>query len=298
MAPPSGRVPHGVVDQVHDRLGDPVGIGHDGQRPIALDGDLSVGTDDARGSADVVDQHAEVHLARLEAAAAGLQLGEQEEVGRQAREPIDLAAHRGQGCCRNAGPTLAARQDVDVAAQDGQRRSELVGRVGGERPLRAEGRVDPIGHVVEGPSEPTDLVVASGKGGPRAHIAGCDPVRGAGDALEGPQPVPSHQPDRDAGDEEQDDRGGLQGRSNVGQRAVDAVQGDRQLRDGVCRSGRRDCRTLARLLVAESAALTLTRRSRGGPVVRSWTGAATTSVRPASPGRTARIVEPVAMTLA
>ena len=129
--------------------------------------------------------------------------------------------------------------------------------VGREGALGFEGRVHAIRHPVEGAPESPHLVVTTGQRGTRTHVARGDPVRRARDAFEWLQAEPRHQPHGDAGQDEQADRGELEGLSDAGERGIDAVEGDGQLGDGIRRSVRDHRRALPGLLVAEAPSLAL-----------------------------------------
>ena len=129
-------------------------------------------------------------------------LGEQDQVADQAGHPVDLVEQQLAGL----GDLLGAAdvEQLEVAAQDGQRRLELVAGVVEELPLPDERRLEPVEHPVDGPGERGDVVVA-GDREPAGQV-------GVGDLLGGlaqraqRREQPAGLPGREARDEQQRQR--------------------------------------------------------------------------------------------
>ena len=109
----------------------------------------------------------DVHGFQLEAASL-LGAGEEQQVVHEALHPVDL---RGDQCLDAAdvfrADVVRARQHLELAADHGERRSQLVRGVGHELALPREGVVEAVEHVVERLRERADLL---------ARPAGADAV--------------------------------------------------------------------------------------------------------------------------
>ena len=81
-------------------------------------------------------------------------LDEQQQVIHQPGEACDLSLHQMLDALELLGGerpvvAVAAGEDIELTAQHGQRRAQLVGGVGHELALRGERRRQPVEHVVE-----------------------------------------------------------------------------------------------------------------------------------------------------
>ena len=171
--------------------------------------------------------------------------GEQEQVVDERAHPPALGADPGHrrrqlvGVGQAAGPV-----QVGVAPDGGQRRPQLVRRVGDEpsepflaRGLRverglllAEARLDLVEHRVEGRAEPPDLGAVVGHAGPVAQVAARDRLGRPRDALERQEVVADDEPGDDEEPDERDRAGQQQGADQGRDGGVDAGQrrGDRE----------------------------------------------------------------------
>ena len=88
--------------------------------------------------------------------------------------------------CRALLVGLALEQ-LDLSAQHGQRRTQLVRGVRDEVALAREGALEPLEHVVERGREHTDLSAGADRPGPQREIAGVHRGGHAGHALQRPR---------------------------------------------------------------------------------------------------------------
>ena len=114
---------------------------------------------DGELAGDLLGEPRGVELLGREADRLGVEPGEIEEVGRELRQPLDLAAHRPD----ELAPALAVGlrlvvEQLDETAERGDRRAQLVGGVGDELPPRGVQPAQPPLHLVERQRELTDLV--------------------------------------------------------------------------------------------------------------------------------------------
>ncbi len=207
--PPVGAGPRGV--EAHPAVEDAFAVGRGDARPVVVDVEDRVVAAAERGdphlrgvplgvAPQVVDEapkgsRVAVHLDRL---AVGT--GEGPQVDRHERQP-GAALHPGQGQqvvdqpaetpdvlaqlveqVRQDHQLRMGLGDVELHADPGQRRPQLVGRVRDEGLLLVDQGAQGPEQRVEGPAEPGDLVVArrgrQGRGHPRrvaGHRLGCPP---------------------------------------------------------------------------------------------------------------------------
>ena len=101
-------------------------------------------------------------------------LGEQDQVADQPRHPVDLVEQQRPGL-GHLGRVVGVEQ-LEVAAQHGQRRLQLVAGVVEELALADERRLQPVEHAVEGAGQRGDVVVA-GLGQPAGEVGLADLAR-------------------------------------------------------------------------------------------------------------------------
>ena len=104
----------------------------------------------------------------------------------------------------DVGPALV-QGHVGLGADDRERRTKLVGRIGHECPLALKCRVQPTEHLVEGVGQLLELVVGSVQGDAmvKALLVRHRLCR-SGDALERAQDPSGQQPSAEAGEARQD----------------------------------------------------------------------------------------------
>ena len=132
----------------------------------------------------VVEQRLEVDRLALDEARL-LAVREQQEVLGEARHAVDLGGDQ----TRHAADLVligvgVAREHLELAADCGERRAQLVGGVGRERLLAREGLLEAVEHVVEGVREDPRLVDRTARVDSRGEIAGID---ARGDLRHAPQ---------------------------------------------------------------------------------------------------------------
>ena len=179
------RVVHGVLGQVHDRLGEPLLVGHHDPDPGPVEAPVAV-AEALRLREEVVGEQVEVDRARPQ------------EVGprrpRQHQQLVDVAAHPVELLLnhRDRLLTLSWRvaERLDVAADHGDWSAQLVADVGEEVLLMSERGLEPVQHAVEGSAELGDLVAAANRDparqvrigdrpcGPRQRVQGGDRASG------------------------------------------------------------------------------------------------------------------------
>ena len=103
----------------------------------------------------------------------GLRRGEREHVVDEPVHPVELAQRRLDLAPALAGILLVLEQ-LELAAQDRQRRSQLVRGVRDEVALTAERQLEPVEHAIEGVGEHADLVPAPTESAAPAEVAGLD----------------------------------------------------------------------------------------------------------------------------
>jgi hypothetical protein len=105
--------------------------------------------------------------------------GHEEQAFHDPGQAIDLLVRRLQLSAQGVGGSL-----VDGGLQSelhaGEGRSELVGCVGHELALGSNGLCEPVGHIVEGPAELSDLFRTAGGFRSGGEVAGAQPLGGPG----------------------------------------------------------------------------------------------------------------------
>ena len=148
-----------------------------------------------------VDELGEVD--RLDDVGQRLVTGQLDEVADQGGELLDLGAHVVEQLgprLRPGGRALAVglAEQVEVGAQRGERRAQLVAGVGDQLPLAVPGRGERREHLVERGGQAGDLVVALDR--QRAQVLGAgDVLDRGGEPADRAQAVAGHPPAREAG---------------------------------------------------------------------------------------------------
>ena len=122
----------------------------------------------------------------------------------------DVGGHRHQLVARRL---RLGEDDVDRGAHDGQRRAQLMARVGDELPLAGERAVEPFEHGVEGVGELAQLVARALQRDALGQVLLACRAGGRGEPVHRPQDASGDDPARDRG--EQRDAG--QAEQRVGQ---------------------------------------------------------------------------------
>ncbi len=125
-------------------------------------------------------------------------LCEQQQVVHEPCQPCDLGLHQPLDALdlgaveRAVGLALDADEQVQLPAQDGQGRAQLVRGVGDEFALRGERRLEPVEHVVQRFRQGVELSAGPGRQeDPRREVAAVDSRgdrRGSADRSGDPRP--------------------------------------------------------------------------------------------------------------
>ena len=116
-------------------------------------------------------------------------------------------------------------RDVELGAHDGQRRAQLVRRVGHEAPLALEGGLEALEHRVEGVGQLAQLVARPVERDARVERAVGDRARGGGDAADRAQRAAGHHPARGHRGQRDEQQRAAEGEQDVAQRAVVGARG-------------------------------------------------------------------------
>ena len=104
---------------------------------------------------------------------------------------VDRLGHRAQ---LGVGGLRVGERHLELGAHDGQRRAQLVRRVGHEAPLAGEGARQPLEHRVEGVGQLLELVARALQGDALVERVLRDAPRRRGDPLQRAQHAPGDQP--------------------------------------------------------------------------------------------------------
>jgi hypothetical protein len=161
---------HGVGGELQQRLGETLAVGQDGRLGHLGDGPLPA----AEGAGLGHDLDGQVgNINGCEGQEVGLLgLGEHDEVVHDPAHPLQLIGDQGGGVAP-VGRVVA--HQLQVPADDRDRRAELVAGVVQEPPLSGEGRLQPVQHVVEGPGQLGDVVVSADRD-PPGQVGFADPL--------------------------------------------------------------------------------------------------------------------------
>src|SRR5581483_1355783 len=89
---------------------------------------------------------------------AAVRAGEQQQVLGEARQTLRLLRGRANRGLELRSRPRTAQRELELAAQQGERRPQLVARVAQEAALVLERRLEPLEHVVQRLGERPDLV--------------------------------------------------------------------------------------------------------------------------------------------
>ena len=158
-----------VVDEVPERLLEPEAVAVDAAAPVAaLVGERAsrsprpaIGT----GCATEARSSSASSVSTLERQPPALGAGDQQEVLGELGQAVDLlrstsASPRGAPRASSAVP----QRELELRAEQRERRSQLVAGIGDEVALALEGVLEPLEHLVQGLPEPLDLVPVAGTG--------------------------------------------------------------------------------------------------------------------------------------
>ena len=101
------------------------------------------------------------HLPARFSTHSGLDRAQREQVRRQALQPLGLLERVEQPCAVRLGGALARKRDIEVSAERGDGRAQLVGRVRGEAPQVADRRLETGEQAVQHGGEPVHVAGAT-----------------------------------------------------------------------------------------------------------------------------------------
>ena len=193
---PTASVPKGVVDQVPERLLEPEAIG---LHTEAVSGPPEHVRPPVEAADDAREELVDVDVLDAERDPASVAARDQEQVLGELREALRLARRRGHRGPQFGDRARLARGQLELGAEQRERRPQLVARVGDELPLTLEGRLEPVEHLVQRRPEPLQLIAGRRHRQPLAGRLGRDRGR-----------APAHRLDllqRDAREAVADERG-------------------------------------------------------------------------------------------
>ena len=207
------RVLHRVVGEVHHGLGQALAVRGQAPGPHPVQAPLASG-EPGHLAHQLLGEDVEVEVLQAQEVDA-LGLGQGEEVVDEATHAIQLVHDERDGL-----PTLVrvVPQQLEVTADDRDRRAQLVAGIADERPLAAERGLQAVEHVVERARELADLIVAAHLDAP-GQVALADRAGGVAEVAQGGEDAAGQQ-ERDARrDEEHGQRhasGDAQGVGDLG----------------------------------------------------------------------------------
>ena len=175
--------------------------------------------------ADALEQRADGDRLRADGQATVAGAGDHEQVLGELGEMVALL-DRGHERGPHLGRVIArAQRALELGLEYGDRRAQLVARVGDEAPLALERAAQPVEHVVERLAQPPDLVAGGREREPlvarrERHLGGAGAHRVDGTERRAGQHVAEQRSDED------------------GQRAADRERGDQAAEDVVAVVGR------------------------------------------------------------
>ena len=120
----------------------------------------------SEAAADAVEGLGEVQASQAQGQLAALGLGDRQQVLGELGEAVGLLGGRGQRRSQFLGRAALGKRQLQLGAQDRQRRAQLVTGVGDEGALVLKRLAEPLQHLVQRVAQPRDLVV--GLAGPAA----------------------------------------------------------------------------------------------------------------------------------
>ena len=151
--------------------------------------------------------HQPVERDHLAARALLVEAGQRQQVVAEAGQALARRADAAGAHPHRRGIVRLGQQQVGVRLHDGDRVAQLVGGVGGEAALAAEGVVEPLDHVVEGVRQPPQLVVGAAQADAALEVRRADVARHARDPVDRRQRAArDHPADQQRRDEEEADR--------------------------------------------------------------------------------------------
>jgi len=184
-------VAHGVLHEVaHDLLEQPGVTGQlhrlDG---AGVDGDGRRAQRRHRGVGDVVEVHGREPQPRVVRVGAG----QEEELVDEPFHPGGLVEHVVRAVVASAGP-VAVLRGLELHAQARDRAAQLMGGVGDEASLVLDAELQPPEHLVDGTSQPTDLVLLRRRGHAQVETLTRDRVGPGADRVHGRKRTADGQP--------------------------------------------------------------------------------------------------------
>ena len=159
-----------------------------------------------------------------------IQTRQRQQIIHQSSKSTDLTAHRGcQMCCLRRVHLQRDRQQLELASKRGERRAELVGRIGNESTLGLKRILQPLCHVIEGAGKIANSIMADTYWDARRqvttrHTMARDDHGGQRTEPKRRQPRTNH-----AASRQRQDPADQQERANRAEGAVDLLSDDRHL---------------------------------------------------------------------
>ncbi len=147
--------------------------------------------------------------------------GEREQVAQELREPLGLRLRRLE-VARDLGIVGLQRRRLQSQPQAGQRRAQLMRRIGDELALGAERTCEPVGHLVERGGDLALLARATDRGA-LVQLARGDAPRRDGQAAQRPCERAGEEPGHRQAEQERDDADPDQRRNVLAHLVLDAV---------------------------------------------------------------------------
>jgi hypothetical protein len=176
-----------VLDEVRERLLEADGVGIESQL-AGLDLQLAP---QRRGTVlealgEALEQVVRLHRFPADRQRALVGPRDQQQVVGESREPLRLLCRGAERLLELLSWPRPAQRELELRLQQGERRSQLVARVGDEAALVLDRSVEALEHVVERGREARDLVPA-GRDGQQRRPLGGDGIRAAPQKLHRPQ---------------------------------------------------------------------------------------------------------------
>lgn len=182
-------VPHGVVRQLEQGLGEPLRVGDDAE-PGAPVGPPTAWPQSGGLVTDLVNQSVEVDRSGPEeVGAAGL--GQHDQVVDQAAHPVQLIQDQGADVGHLVG--IGGVEHFEVALDDRQWGAQFVARVIEEMLLGLEGGLESVEHRVDRSGQLADVVVPADRD-PQGQVAVRDVLGGGAQQSQRSQQPPCHEP--------------------------------------------------------------------------------------------------------